>query len=169
MTNKLLQKILLTSFLLSSLLFISAFANATPKAKKAKEVKKVSIEQVDTVVAETIPTDTTPTDTVIADREVTFNLEKLSKLATIAAYSTAGANINGLVVLNVTISEEGKVASMHMLEYNEPVLIPIAMNAVKRYVAKYKLKPAIKDGKPVEQTGILLPIVFDMSMFKKSE
>lgn len=41
------------------------------------------------------------------------------------------------------------------------------MEAIHIYAKRHKIKPAIKDGKPIGTKNNLLPVVFDMSIFDK--
>ena len=107
-------------------------------------------------------------DTVVpADRGVEFNLEKLSYLASMRAYSMANYNENGLVVLELWIDTNGVPTAMGLRESTAPGLGIPAWDAVKKYAKRYKLKPSIFDGKPVETTGLLVPIIIDQTIFQK--
>ena len=104
-------------------------------------------------------------DTIPADRDVEFDLEVLSKIASMYAYGTAGFDKGGLVVLQVNVDTTGKPYSLAVMESSEKGLGKYAIKAVIKYAKQYKLKPAIKNGKPVEAAEILLPIIIDPSIY----
>jgi hypothetical protein len=126
--------------------------------RNLKGPQKVKVDTSKTVI---------PVDTVLADRDVTFNLKKLSMLASLSVYGKAKYKGDGVVVVEVKVTETGFIQYVIIRESDNPKLNKPASDAVENYAKKYKLQPAIKDGKPVEQDGILLPVVFDMSIFEQ--
>jgi hypothetical protein len=110
-----------------------------------------------------------PPDTIPADRDIEFDLLKLSQIASTQAAGIRGLEKGGLVVLEICIDTTGKPYSFYVRESSEKGLSAPAIEAVRKYAKKYKLKPAIKDGKPVEVEGLLLPIIIDLSIFDKKK
>jgi hypothetical protein len=106
-----------------------------------------------------------PPDTIPADRDVEFDLEKLSRMATTYAAGIRGIEKGGLVVLEICIDTTGYPYSFAVRECTASGLSKPAIEAVRKYAKKYKLKPAIRDGKPVETEELLLPIIIDLSIF----
>ena len=107
-------------------------------------------------------------DTVLTDREVTFDLKKLSLLASLSVYGKNAYRGDGVVIVEIEVEENGLIPGIAIRESNNPKLNGHAAQAIRDYAKKHKLQPAIKDGKPVKQSGILVPVVFDMSMFEKN-
>jgi len=130
----------------------------SPRQPSGPRPRTIDTTQIDSV-----------TNTVQEDREVTFNLKKLSMLASLSVYGNPKFESNGLVVLEINVNENGTVVSSVIRESDNPKLNRFATDAVRDYARRYKLQPAIKAGKPVAQEGILLPIIFDMSIFEQDK
>ena len=147
-----------------ALTFCCTAKETMSQTKNNNENQKVTVaKETDTNNSEKIAD--TVTAAVPADREVTFNLERLSKLASLSVSGKSKYRGDGLVVLEVTVDETGVVRSMIVRESTNPKLNKPAVDMVRNYAKRFKLQPAIKDGKPVQQEGIFLPIIFDMSLF----
>jgi len=101
----------------------------------------------------------------LPDRDVVFDLEKLSKLATLSVYGKPALAMNGVVIAEVTVDEKGKIDIVIIRRSEFPKLSKPAHDVIYTYAKKYKLKPAIRNGKPVKQEGIQIPVLFDMSLF----
>jgi len=106
-------------------------------------------------------------DTIPADRDMEFNLEKLSYMASMVAFSMPNFDRNGLCVLELDFDTNG-VNGLNIIrdETIDGLGIP-ARAGFRKYMNKYKPKPAIRDGKPIETKGLLLPIIIDQSIFQQ--
>lgn len=152
-----------------SVLILSTNETNSQNKKATKKNKATQVISIDTLKKDTISKSNPPSsDTVIADREVVFDLEKLSKIASIYVYGTKELREDGLVVLEIAVDETGKIYSATIRDSNNKKLNRAAVEATHRYAQRYKLQPAIKNGKPVEQTGIMVPVLFDMGQFNNN-
>lgn len=102
----------------------------------------------------------------LPDRDVIFDLEKLSKLASFMIYGKPNLAMNGVVIAEVTVDEKGKIDFVVIRGTEFPKLSKPAHDAIYAYAKRYKLKPAIRDGKPVKQAGMEIPVLFDMDLFE---
>ncbi len=101
----------------------------------------------------------------LADREIKFDLDKLSFLASMSVYGKTQYRGDGLVVVLATINEDGIVTKVEIKETNNKKLNLPALEAIKKYVKKYKVQPAVKNGVKVTTEDMVIPIKFDMSLF----
>jgi outer membrane biosynthesis protein TonB len=155
----------------SVLFFVFSVAEIEAQTKQNKKNQKTTVsKKIDTNQTEKLTVNAIPADSVVLeDREVVFDLEKLSLLASLSVYGKSQLKGDGLVVAEITVEENGDVNSILIRESDNPKLNRPAMDVIRNYAKKYNLQPAIKNGKPVKQEGILLPIVFDMSLFDKNK
>ena len=150
----------------------SANKNSTEKTKLLKKRKLNSEETLDKNQilidsnSSNIKVDTAEA-VVLPDRKIEFDLEKLSKMASLSVYGDKAHKANGLVLLSITIDEAGIVEKMLVKESEDPKLNLPAMKAIKAYIKKYKIQGAVKNGKPVKTVDLIVPVVFDMSLFDK--
>lgn len=130
--------------------------------KRKEEIMGVKRFPVDTAKLAPKP----PAEDTVQNREVTFDLEKLSRLATsLAASKMPIDSIDGHVLLVVALDSNADFQQAIVKQSSNKKYPLIAIEAVKKYLIKYKVQPARKDGVNVKQENILLPIIFDRSMF----
>ncbi len=159
-----MKKYSLFLLLLASCIAIHNMAAAQTGSKKNANAKTATVQPKDSL-QNTAP-EVKKTDTVIPDRDVEFDLQKLSKLATRMVYGTPQA-ANGLVLLELTIDTTGNITSAIVRKHEEKKLTKPAIDAVKKYAKKYKLQPAIRNGKPAVVSELMVPVVFDLSIYDK--
>ena len=70
-------------------------------------------------------------------------------------------NINGRVVLNFVVDVDGTARGLEVVSADPPEALEIFQEAALKAVARYKFKPAVKDGEDVLCT-VQLPIVFEL-------
>jgi hypothetical protein len=161
MKNYYLYKLLLSISIIILTFAVVESVNCQPWKKPRPKVYNTYVDTND------FKSKPTALDTV-ANREFSIDFEKLSIIASVEAYGTKGANINGSVVIGLTVDTNAQPITMAMLESSNKVLNPIALSAIKKYFKKYKPKVAKKDGQPIETKDYLVPIIFDMSIIKNN-
>ena len=70
-------------------------------------------------------------------------------------------NINGRVVLNFVVDVDGTARGLEVVSADPPEALEIFQEAALKAVARYKFKPAVKNGEDV-RCIVQLPIVFEM-------
>ncbi len=105
-------------------------------------------------------------DTIITDREITFDLKKLSLMASASVYGNKKYEASGLVIVTVDIDSCGIITKIEIQESENKKLNFPALEIIRKYAKKYKLQPAIKNGVPVETKDLVVPIIFDMNIFR---
>lgn len=141
--------ILFVSFIVAS---SAIFAN---KNVKVQEKKDVTTEKKDTLAQEILP-----------DREIKFDLEKLSFIASLSVYGKREVRGDGTVVVLVTINETGVATKLEVKETTNKKLNLAAIEAIQAYMKKYEVQPAVKNGVKVVTEDMVVPVRFDMSLFK---
>ncbi len=102
---------------------------------------------------------------ILPDREISFDLEKLSKMASLSIYGDKSHRANGLVVLKITIDENCIPERISVVDSEDSRLNLPAIKIIKEYIKKYKVQAAVKNGRPVRTEELLVPVLFDMSLF----
>jgi len=161
---------LFTILVLSTLLIINVVNAQDAQQAQQKKLRKLGSRPSDANYVKPAPPkeeeDFVEEDYAnLPDRDVVFDLEKLSKLATLSVYGKPQLAINGVVIAEVTVDEKGKIDIVIIRGSEFPKLVTPAHDVIYTYAKKYKLKPAIRNGKPVRQEGIQIPVLFDMSLF----
>ncbi len=141
--------ILFVSFIVAS---SAIFANKNVQVQGKKDV---TTEKKDTLAQEILP-----------DREIKFDLEKLSFIASLSVYGKREVRGDGTVVVLVTINETGVATKLEVKETTNKKLNLAAIEAIQAYMKKYEVQPAVKNGVKVVTEDMVVPVKFDMSLFK---
>ncbi|MGI6370287.1 MAG: TonB family protein [Ignavibacteria bacterium] len=141
--------ILFVSFIVAS---SALFANKNVQVKGKKEV---NTEKQDTLVQE-----------ILQDREIKFDLEKLSFMASLSVCGKREVRGDGTVVVLVTINEAGVATKLEIKETTNKKLNLAAIEAIQAYMKKYEVQPAVKNGVKVVTEDMVVPVKFDMSLFE---
>lgn len=141
--------ILFVSFIVAS---SAIFANKNVQVQGKKDV---TTEKKDTLAQEILP-----------DREIKFDLEKLSFIASLSVYGKREVRGDGTVVVLVTINETGVATKLEVKETTNKKLNLAAIEAIQAYMKKYEVQPAVKNGVKVVTEDMVVPVRFDMSLFK---
>ena len=160
--NKTYKLLIFISLLILSL-FIVESVNCQPWRKPRKKQYNKYVDTNDFGKQQFVK----PTDTV-SNRDIEINLELISRLATMEAFGTKNARVNGKVILELHIDTNANLVSMNVVESTHRPFGGIALKTTRNYFQNYKPLPAKKDGVPVAVKNLLIPVIFDMSIIEDS-